>query len=338
MKKTRPILPWAICALLLLILIFTRFSGRWRAGDADEESGANPAKAEGAVAADDAEGPRGEAQGGSDSPEIGGPALLEQDLQSLRSLAKARRNPEVVDRAADLLRNKYRDDPHATLRLLVKQANIYRDLLRDQNKAALLFEEAKDALDATKVQLAIEEMTLLTLLGETYYGENEREKALENHKRALEYPITEKPYFKVRELGKLYARAALRVVELTPFDELHELHLHPYGSIQIQKRFPDKVFEISPTNPGLAAWRARIVRWLEIKLNEAPPDIPERMRPHMEAVVEYIKQLDDQDREFRIQQRKWHEQRNPPVVKERVSRSDSPVPRPSASHEETEVK
>jgi hypothetical protein len=186
----------------------------------------------------------------------------------------------------ELLRTKYRDDPCGLVRVLIEEAGIYRDELRDSAKEREVLARAEQVQERLQISQAKQQVDVYLRLGENYLS-SDRKRALEYFHKVLAFPLFEKPYAREDAFKALYTEAALRVVALLGPEDLRNLRLHPFVLGRLQETYGDKTLHISSELPDVAVFRVKLTRYLEAELQDQPADSP--LRPHLAAILAHVK-------------------------------------------------
>jgi hypothetical protein len=207
-------------------------------------------------------------------------------LRSPKDLLEPSRRETLLS-LMDLLRAKYRDDPANLVRVLIREANAYRDSFADFHKERELFLQAEKLQEQLQIDHARQQLEVYFRLGENYL-ESDRVRSLDYFNKVLAFPLFRKPYAREEAFKELYTKAAIRVVAMAGEEDLGKLRFHPFAFDCLREVFgEDKTSRLSGELPDAAEWRARVVRHLEGTLREQPATSP--LRPHLAALLAHYK-------------------------------------------------
>lgn len=222
---------------------------------------------------------------------------LVDELAFLSTIADRRalgpQQRKYLEEAAETLERKYHDEPNALLRVLLLEADLYRDGLQDRKKERETLEKAESLQEAIVTQQALDQLNLYLKLGESYLGVHDPEsktqkKSLEYYTKVLEFEFPARPSSpRYGEYQTAYIKAASRLVEMTSNTDLKKLRFHPFALAALEKHYPQRAKFLNKESPTVAAFNAKFERWLELTAKELPQD--SAIRVHVQAVLDYLR-------------------------------------------------
>ncbi len=220
------------------------------------------------------------------------------DELALLSAVADRRVPEPQRRkefkvVAAVLERKYKDDPDALLRVLLAEADLYRDCLSDRKTEGEVLEKAEILQEGLQARQAVSRLTVFLKLGETYLGvvdpkSGTQKKSAEYYAKVIAFEFPGRPTGPhYGDYQAVYINAASRLVEITKGTELKHLRFEPFALEALGRLHPTRAKLLNPESPGVAAFNAKVERWLELMAADLPKD--SALHFHFQSLLQHVR-------------------------------------------------